>query len=242
MKINKTKLNLIIDIVMFINMMVVVGIGFFIKYVLVSGAERNLKYGRDVELYFWGFDRHQWGYIHLIAGFLLLFLLLLHIVFHWKMIVAFIRNYILNRFLRFVLIIVFVIVSVLFGVMPLMLKPEVREDVTHHYYHRDYKVLGGLNSNNNKVMQKTNVYDSITLIVNDINVNNEDRLHKNEHNNIEINGSMTLNDVAKKYNISLIDLASNIHVPLTRCNENLGRLRKEYSFNMNDLRDFVKKK
>jgi hypothetical protein len=86
-KINKLKLNLVIDLIMFLVMMAVAGIGFMIKYVLVPGSERNEIYGKGVELFYWGLDRHQWGNIHLILSLILLFLLLLHIFFHWNQIV-----------------------------------------------------------------------------------------------------------------------------------------------------------
>jgi len=33
-----------------------------------------------------GLDRHQWGYIHLVLGYVLLGLLVLHIIFHWRQI------------------------------------------------------------------------------------------------------------------------------------------------------------
>ena len=58
-KMNKSKLNLIIDFIMLIILIVIAGIGFLIKYVLVPGFKRNEIYGQDMELYFWGLDRHQ---------------------------------------------------------------------------------------------------------------------------------------------------------------------------------------
>lgn len=245
MKINKSKLNLVIDIIMFINMMIIAGIGFLIKYILVPGSERNEIYGRDVELYYWGLDRHQWGYIHLIAGFVLLFLLLLHIIFHWKMIVTIYRNLISNRILRYVLTIGFILTSILFGVIPLFVKPEVSEDITHHHYRRENKEIHEPRDYNEYSLQDTTINyglkDSITKSEPALPVNSDDKLHQHEHENhsIEIYGSMTLNDVAKKFIVPLTDLASSIHVPVSRSNERLGRLRKEYSFNMDDLRDFV---
>tara|TARA_R110002033_G_scaffold38827_3_gene78300 strand:+ start:2890 stop:3105 length:216 start_codon:yes stop_codon:yes gene_type:complete len=54
-------------------MSAVVGIGFLIKYTLISGKERNVIYGKNVELSLFGMDRHEWGYIHLVIAF----------VFYW---------------------------------------------------------------------------------------------------------------------------------------------------------------
>jgi hypothetical protein len=86
MRIKHSDLNISIDVLMFMVLMPIVGIGFLMKYVLLNGVERNLIYGNDVALLFWGMDRHQWGSIHLYLSFGLLFLLVLHLIFHWKMI------------------------------------------------------------------------------------------------------------------------------------------------------------
>jgi hypothetical protein len=248
MRINRSKLNLVIDIIMFINMMVIAGIGFLIKYILVPGFNRNEIYGRDVELYYWGLDRHQWGVIHLVAGFVLLFLLLLHIIFHWKMILSIYRNMISYKYLRVLLTLVFIILSVIFGVVPLFLNPEVREDASHHHYRREYNIENHTNTdtrhNTHEVMLNSDHADTIEIPKHGFHENSEERLHKHkhEHHSVEIYGSMTLIEVAEKYKIPVNDLASFISVPLSRTSERLGRLRKEYGFNMDDLRDYVDSK
>ena len=80
----KGKLNFIIDALMFLLMVAMTGLGFLMKYILVPGKDRPSKFGRQVDLYFMDLDRHEWGKIHLILGFVLLGLLVLHIVLHWK--------------------------------------------------------------------------------------------------------------------------------------------------------------
>ena len=72
----KSKVNMWIDIFMFMLMLPIAGIGFLMKYVLVSGVDRNSIYAPDVELLYCGLDRHQWGSIYLVMSFLFLFLLL----------------------------------------------------------------------------------------------------------------------------------------------------------------------
>jgi hypothetical protein len=57
----KPKLNLVIDAIMFIDLMAVAGLGFLMKYVLLPGYKINEVYGSGVELSFLGLDRHQWG-------------------------------------------------------------------------------------------------------------------------------------------------------------------------------------
>lgn len=126
-RISKVKLNFIIDILMYLSMMIVVGIGFLMEYVLIPGSERNEVYGRNVELSFWNLDRHQWGNFHLIFGFILIFLLLLHIIFHWKLIVAIYRKMVSGKSIRIVLGIVLLFLTLILAVAPIFVKPEIQE-------------------------------------------------------------------------------------------------------------------
>ena len=84
----KPTLNFIINALMLFCMCAIIGIGFLIKYTLVSGQEQIIKYGNKVELSLFGMDRHEWGAIHLIVGYILIGLLLLHIILHWKVIIS----------------------------------------------------------------------------------------------------------------------------------------------------------
>ncbi|MBU0567408.1 DUF4405 domain-containing protein, partial [bacterium] len=85
---DKSKVNFVIDALMFLCMMAITGTGFLMKFVLIPGQERWVKYGRNVELLLLGIDRHEWGAIHLVLGFILLGLLVIHIILHWKMILG----------------------------------------------------------------------------------------------------------------------------------------------------------
>ena len=92
----KSKLNLIIDAILLLCMAAIAGIGLLMKNVLVPGYKRWDIYGRNVELYFWGLDCHQWGTIHFIIELVLLALLVLHIALHWSMILGIYRKLIPN--------------------------------------------------------------------------------------------------------------------------------------------------
>jgi hypothetical protein len=78
---NKTKINFIIDALLFALMMAISGIGLLLRFVLVHGSRRWEIYGGNVDLYLWGWDRHQWGALHLLLGFIFLGLLVLYV---WK--------------------------------------------------------------------------------------------------------------------------------------------------------------
>jgi hypothetical protein len=123
----KSKLNLIIDALLSLCIAAVVGIGLLIKYVLVPGYLRWEIYGRNVELFFWGLDRHQWGTIHLIIGIVFLVLLVLHIVLHWPMIVSIYRKLIPNRFARWVTALILIFITIFLLAFSYFVKPEVYE-------------------------------------------------------------------------------------------------------------------
>ena len=86
MKIKKPTLNFIINALMFFCLCVITSTGLLMKYTLISGKEQMIKYGNKVKLQLFGMERHEWGEIHLIIGYLLIGLLLLHIILHWKII------------------------------------------------------------------------------------------------------------------------------------------------------------
>jgi len=123
----RTKLNLIIDALLLLCIAVIVGIGLLIKYVLVPGYQRWEIYERNVNLFLWGFDRHQWGTIHFIIGLVFITLLVLHIVLHWPMIVGIYRRLIPNRFARWIIALSLICVTILLLAFPYIVKPKIWE-------------------------------------------------------------------------------------------------------------------
>lgn len=121
----KSIINFSINALMTLCMSAIIGIGFLIKYRLVSGQERWEVYGRNVELYFFGMDRHQWGMLHLILGFVLLGLLMVHIIFHWKVVTTVFERIIKEPLVKKVVVLVFVILCTLMLVFPFFITPEI---------------------------------------------------------------------------------------------------------------------
>ncbi|TAJ12567.1 DUF4405 domain-containing protein [Marinilabiliaceae bacterium JC017] len=236
MKINKNKWNFIIDVVMFVNMMIVAGIGFMIKFVLVPGFKRNEIYGRGVELYYLGLDRHAWGTVHLIFSLFLLFLLLLHVILHWKLIVCLFKNNVCKRTHRIVLTTSFIVLSLLFGVMPLFVIPELQNGEPHHFHQTQNET--GKHQKGVASEQYGDDEKSANQTVELLPDKNNSAKHR-KYQDIEINGSMTIDQIALKYHISAAEIAAFIHVPNKFVDERLGRLRRKYGFCMNDVRDFI---
>lgn len=123
----RSKLNLVIDALLLLCIAAIAGIGLLIKYVLVPGYQRWEIYGRNVSLFLWGLDRHQWGTIHFIIGLVFLALLVLHIILHWPMIVGIYRRLIPNRFVRWITALILICLAILLFAFSYLVKPEVSE-------------------------------------------------------------------------------------------------------------------
>ena len=123
---DKSKLNFIIDALMFLVMMAMAGLGFLMNYILIPGKEAWAKYGRRVDLTWWGWDRHDWGDIHLYLGFFLLALLGLHIILHWRQIVLLFQRFISPK-RRTLVLIAFVLVALLLIYFPFLISPDIGE-------------------------------------------------------------------------------------------------------------------
>jgi len=120
--VNKSKINFIIDAIMFLTMMFMVGTGFVRKYVLMGGRASREAFGRKMQMYLLGIGRDTWCTIHLYAGYFLLFLLLLHIILHWKQIKAVYKQLIADRKKRMLITVIFLIISVFLVVFPFVLR------------------------------------------------------------------------------------------------------------------------
>lgn len=130
--VDRSKLNLVIDALMMLCMTAIAGLGFLMKWVLPPGPDRRLKYGRDVDVFLFGIDRHEWGKVHLLIGFVLLGLLMLHIILHWSQIVAYYRRLVAGPTARWVLALVFALVCLFLIAFPLLVTPQVTEGGGHH--------------------------------------------------------------------------------------------------------------
>jgi len=140
----KPKINFTIDSMMMLVMMALAGIGFLIKFILVPGKERWLIYGANVELYWFGLDRHAWGTIHLWLGYSLLFLLLLHIALHIKWIGHTYVRIIANSRAKNVCAVVFAFVCLVLVLFSFFITPVVENsaDTSHgspYGHRRGYK-------------------------------------------------------------------------------------------------------
>ncbi len=233
---NQCKINLVIDAIMMIFLTMMAGLGFLIKYVLVPGFKRNALYGSDLELYFWGLDRHQWGSIHLYISFAFLFLILLHIILHWKMIGCIFRKMVPRRAMRTGIAVCIGVISLVFAIAPLLVSPDVaplqsRNSQNHKNRHFENGVL-------------TEVQDSLPLVYE---APQEERSHEihpghgREHSfsNLEIYGSMTLDEICRRYSVSVNEITGAMDIPVSQSTERIGRLKRRYGFEMDELKNTI---
>ena len=267
----KAKLNLIIDAIMLDVMMALIGVGLLNKYVLLTGQEKWEKFGENLEFYLWGFDRHDWNYIHFILGIILFGLLVLHIWFHWKMILNIYRNLIKNKKARVFTGFTLVFVSIIFLIFPVFVKPEIDEAITRGGRH--FSEISESNDGEKEIrrdgrgerLQLQNT-EPLPIEKKENNTNNispetgnneitvgKDQVHSSEQHEsygegrhrdisstIYIVGSMTLIEVADKYDVPVNHIKSKLDVPLsTSNNERLGRLKRTHGFTMSDVEEII---
>jgi hypothetical protein len=85
---DKPKVNFVIDALMFLCLMALAGLGFLMKYALPAGRDAWATYGSNRQFAWLGWDRHDWGDLHLYLAFTLLSLLALHVILHWQVILG----------------------------------------------------------------------------------------------------------------------------------------------------------
>ena len=124
---NKARLNFVIDALMFICLMAIAGLGFLMHYILPPGRRVHALYSRNVDLTWLGWDRHDWGEIHLYLAFALLGLLAVHLILHWSMIVGLCARLLPDAKRRHWVVLAFLVIALLLIYFPFLITPEVRE-------------------------------------------------------------------------------------------------------------------
>lgn len=228
---NKSNLNFLIDGIMFLLMGLLTGIGLLIKYILLSGEDRWIKYAKNVDITYLGLDRHGWGKIHLIVALLLIAFLLLHIILHWNLTVSLFKNIFKNKGLRGSIVVIFTILVVILTVFPFFIHPEVDNLAPGKERFKIY--AEHTNADSSTVLEKSKYIESPIV------VKVEER-HKDEHHHIdstiEVKGFMTLQEVSTKYDISCDLIKEKLEIPKSVTNNSkLGFLRKQYNFKMSDV-------
>lgn len=236
----KQRINFIVDILMFLLLAAMTGLGFLMKYVLIPGKDRLAKFGRQADLYFWGWDRHEWGAIHLILGFAMLGFLAIHIVLHWKSIRCLFRRLIDNKALRTVLTIVFSLLCLSLVAFPFMVNIELR-DVMPGQGHQRIHHPAFSDSLKKQTMDDSSMAGFSNPLHSSMNLKQEiHEMHDHHDTDIRVYGSMSIEQVASTFQIPADSILAGLGIDL-KCSpkEKLGRLRKRYSFQMTDVEKII---
>ena len=235
---NKPKINLVIDAIMFLLLMAIAGLGLLMKYVLVPGYRRIGLYDNNVEHYFLGLTRHDWGSIHLWLSFVFLFLLSLHLILHWKLIVCIFRQIISGKRQQTILAIFIGTAGLFLLLYPLFIKPEEGEFMRKYrhrsipplYPDRNLKTSQSGQQNINKKIYTTPEYYQ------------KKRAKPGNYQTgiIRVYNYMTLDEISENYNISPHLLAAELDIPANETGEKIVVLRRKYKFLLSDVRKAVK--
>lgn len=122
----KKQTNFIIDALMLLAGSLLAGTGFLMKWVLIPGKDRFATFGRNVDLFFLGLDRHEWGALHLWLAFALLLLLAMHIALHAGWLVSMARSMMAGR-RGHIIAAVFLLLCLVFALFAFAVQPEVRD-------------------------------------------------------------------------------------------------------------------
>lgn len=253
--VTRNKLNITIDIIMFVVMVALAVIGFIMRYILIPGSERWEKYGRNIDLTWWGLDRHEWGFIHMLLGILIVILLVLHIIFHWKLIVCLVRRLIPGKKVRYITVAAVIMISILIAVTPFFLKPETGEPIRRQGEGYGRVSTGGGNEYSSPQeavesgipeKKEEGVMDDVPETGQEAESKPEDVKEYESHEEheedriLDIKGYHTIGELAATYNISAEKLKEKLNIPPgVPNNERLGRIRRVYGFTMREVEDYI---
>ena len=230
---------------MFLCLAAMVGIGLMMKYVLIPGKDRVLIYGRNVELYFLNLDRHQWGTVHLIVSFTMLSLLAVHIILHWKAVINQFKSWVANKNLRRIFTVFFIILCFMLVFCPVKISPEVEdfEGGRGRLYQDRFNIEAPESVEHETTMEQVVEPEKEIVETSDEQIQAtevEPEEHKEHDTTIDVQGYMTLKEVADTYQVPVSHLKSKLEIPHSISeNERLGRLRRAYGFTMSDVQDII---
>ncbi len=113
---NSLKVNIGIDLLLFLAMVVTSVSGVVIKVIAPLRRIAEQEWVREMAAWFFQvWSRRTWAHIHLWAGVIVMVLLVVHIVLHWQMVDGFFKKHIANKSLRtslYVVLLLLLVISV----------------------------------------------------------------------------------------------------------------------------------
>jgi hypothetical protein len=240
----KTTWKYLVDTLLFISVTGIAFIGILMAFFLAEGPT---SIARDSEKYFLGLHRHQWGDIHLYLSLVFTALVVIHIILEWSWIKGKTRSLFKKAWVP-----VLVFIAALSLIVPLIFWAATPKHPANYdeYGNRSGDRLGRqqkltvgniavqLNKEATRSDQKSPTLKS-------------EKEHQEENklvrgrleediSGILITGQMTLNEVEKSSGAQAGKIIEAMGLPPnTPRNESLGRLRIQFGFTSQELRDAV---
>ena len=217
---NKTKINFIVDLVVFVLILLMIGSGIIIRYTLPPGTGGG--HG-GTSLLLWGMNRHDFGDLHTWFAVGLVGTLLLHVALHWTWVCRATQRTIYG------------------SVDTKRLTPQVTKRYGLGLLLLTVAAIGGFVWSLSPVTVTTpgeTAQEKANEISRRPEVSTTQSLGAHSHQkSTVINGSMTLTEVSAQTGVSVKTLRHDLHLPSsTSPNEQLGRLKRRYGFEIEDVR------
>jgi hypothetical protein len=210
----KPNWNYLVDVVMFALMGAMIFIGLLMGFFLASGPVLD-----EGSKYVWGLHRHQWGDIHMTLSFVFVGFFVLHLLLHWGWIKGATRKLLRSpATLILILLLPALVVLVAWSV-------SEKDSPAYAEFGRGAGARLGRIEEPPPPAPKEEVAQK-----------------KDQPKKVEINGRMSLQDIEKATGIKARKIAEELGLPRDApLDQNLGRLRRVYSFQIEQVRDLINK-
>jgi len=192
--------------------------GLVIRYILPPGSGRLVTQGvgnraleRPVTL-LWGMTRHQWGDIHFWLSIAFFAILACHLVIHWRWVACMVKGN---------------------ADKPPRMRPAAAL--------LGLSLLAAVSaapffSARHKISRTATLEERATQ-----DQELPAQAEKDEHGSLDVRGSMTLQEAADTAGVPVRELITHLGLPKdVSPNERIGRLRRQYSFELADVRNVLK--
>jgi hypothetical protein len=211
----KTDWQYLVDTLLFLCIVGIAFIGLLLGLVIPKGPKAP-----ESAKYFLGFHRHDWGNIHFYLSIAFVALVIIHLILSWK----WIKNKSRQLFKKgwSVALILTAMASILILFLFWALYPRA------HDAYEDYGVRAG-----ERTKQKQLSKEGYPI--------HEEKIFYEDGNTyIVITGQTTLRQAEKATGIPAKKIAAELRLPSNVfMDETLGRLRKKYRFNLQEVRDVI---
>ena len=232
----RTNVNFLVDALALVALVFLAATGALIRYVLPAGS------GHTCAL--WGLDRHEWGHVHFWIAIAFCVAMVVHVVLHWGWITCVVRWDARGRSKgRAVLALIAVIALLALAAAPFFGTVEEVEEGWRGG--RGGERAGRVSAHEDGPVE----YGSRTVEHESGDAEHEsgDAEHESgdaEHRGVEedhtIHGSMTLRDVQELTGVPADHIIASLSLPAdVSLDERLGRLRRSFGFEIDDVRQIV---